>query len=202
MVRSSAVGVLAPHREGLSPEMRIAFDRAAAEFMAGQRADADLAGSHYNLANFALDAGKTGQAAAEYLQALKIDPHFFPARFNLGMLYSRTGEDKKAEAIFRTMSEQDPAAGLPRYRLGLILGRMGKFTQAEQALREAIQREPKNFDYSYALAILYLESGQLKKSRAQAQRLEALAPGVPATRQLIQDIQQRLRAVQILPKEN
>ena len=202
MVRSSAVGVLAPHREGLSPEMRIAFDRAAAEFIAGQRADADLAGSHYNLANFALDAGKTGQAAAEYLQALKIDPHFFPARFNLGMLYSRTGEDKKAEAIFRTMSEQDPAAGLPRYRLGLILGRMGKFTQAEQALREAIQREPKNFDYSYALAILYLESGQLKKSRVQAQRLEALVPGVPATRQLIQDIEKRLRAVRTLPKEN
>jgi len=194
MVRTSAAVVLAPHRQQMSPEMRVAFDAAAAEFVTGQQADDDLAGAHYNLANFALDAGKTGRAEAEYQQALVLDPQFFPARFNLGMLYSRTGEDTKAEAAFRTLAAQDPAAGLPRYRLGLILGRMRKFTQAEQALTEAIEREPKNFDYLYALAILYLESGQLEKSLAQARQLQALMPGVPATRQLIQDIQQRMRA--------
>ena len=79
---------------------------------------------------------------------------------------------------------------------------MGKFTQAEQSLHEAIEREPKNFDYSYALAILYLESGQLEKSLSQARRLEALVPGLPVTKQLMQDIQQRLRAVRTPPKDN
>ena len=202
MVRSSAVSVLAPHRESLTPELRMAFDRAAIEFTEGQRADADLAGSHYNLGNFALDTGKTGQAEAEYLQALKLDPDFIPARFNLGMLYSRKGDDHNAELTFRTMVEQDPSAGLPRYRLGLILGRMGKFTQAEQSLHEAIEREPENFDYSYALAILYLESGQLEKSLDQTRRLERLVPGLPVTKQLMQDIQQRLRATRTSPKDN
>ena len=193
MVRSSAVGVLAPHRQLLAPEMRIAFDRAAVEFTEGQRADADLAGSHYNLANFSLDAEKIGQAEAEYLQALKLDPAFFPARFNLGMLYSRTGKDEEAEAAFRTLVAQDPSAGLPRYRLGLILGRMKKFTEAEQSLLQAIEREPKNFDYHYALAILYLESGALEKSLNQARRLEALVPGVPATGELIRAIQREMK---------
>jgi len=202
MVRSSAVSVLAPHREALTPELRMAFDRAAIEFTEGQRADADLAGSHYNLGNFALDTGKTGQAEAEYLQALKLDPDFIPARFNLGMLYSRKGDDHNAELTFRTMAEQDPSAGLPRYRLGLILGRMGKFTQAEQSLHEAIEREPENFDYSYALAILYLESGQLEKSLGQTRRLDRLVPGLPVTKQLMQDIQQRLRATRTSPKDN
>ena len=201
MVRTAATGVLAPHREQMSPEMRRRVDAAAAEFVSGQQADDDLAGSHYNLANFALDSEKTGLAEAEYLQALAIDPQFFPARFNLGMLYSRTGEDAKAEAAFRALIAQDPAAALPRYRLGLILGRMKKFTQAEQSLGEAIEREPKNFDYLYALAILYLESGQLEKSLLQARRLEALMPGVPRTRQLIRTIQQKMQAAESRKKE-
>jgi len=109
-----------------------------------------------------------GQAEAEYLQALKLDPAFFPARFNLGMIYSRTGKDEEAEAAFRTLVAQHPSADLPRYRLGLILGRMKKFTEAEQSLLQTIEREPKNFDYHYALAILYLESGALEKSLNQA----------------------------------
>ena len=96
---------------------------------------------------------------------------------------------------------QAPAAGLPRYRLGLILGRMKKFTQAEQALSEAIEREPKNFDYLYALAILYLESGQLEKSLDKARQLQALMPGLPRTRQLIQKIQQEIQAAAARPQE-
>jgi len=61
MVRISSVGVLAPHRQLRSPEMRIAFDRAALEFTEGQRANADLAGSHYNLANFPSMRRKLGK---------------------------------------------------------------------------------------------------------------------------------------------
>ena len=189
--------MLAPHGQLLSPEMRIAFDRAAVEFTEGQRADADLAGSHYNLANFSLDAEKIGQAETEYLQSLKLDPSFFPARFNLGMLYSRTGRDEEAASVFRTLVAHDPSAGLPRYCLGLILGRMKKFTEAEQSLLQAIEREPKNFDYHYALGILYLESGALEKSLNQAGRLEALVPGVPATGALIRTIQREMKATSL-----
>jgi len=117
------------------------------------------------------------------------------------MLYSRTGKDEEAEAAFRTLVAQDPSAGLPRYRLGLILGRMKKFTEAEQSLLQAIEREPKNFDYHYALAILYLESGALEKSLNQARRLEAIVPGVPATGELIRAIQREMKAT-LLKKES
>ena len=81
----------------------------------------------------------------------------------------------QAEAIVRTMSTRDPSVAMWCCCAGLTLDRAGKLTQAEQALREAIEIGPKNFDYSDALAILYLGSGRLEKSLAQARRIETLA---------------------------
>ena len=77
------------------------------------------------------------------------------------------------------------------YYAGLILDRAGKFAQAEQVLREAIERGPKNFDYSDALAILYLESGRLEKSLAEARRVETLVPFLAVEQQRVQEFQHR-----------
>lgn len=202
MVRTSAAQVLAPLSRELPPEDRRAFERATEELRAGQQADPDLASSHYNLGNFSLDLGQEPRAAGQYQQALQIDPLFFPARFNLGMLYSRTRQDKLAEAEFRRLTQQDPTASLPWYRLGLILGRRGRFAEAEVALQRALKLEPNNFDYLYGLGIFFLETGQLEKSLDQARSLQALMPGLPATRQLIQKIQQEMRSAESPSKEN
>ena len=79
---------------------------------------------------------------------------------------------------------------------------MGRFAEAEVALQRALKLEPNNFDYLYGLGIFFLETGQLEKSLDQARSLQALMPGLPATRQLIQKIQQEMRSAESPPKEN
>ena len=193
MVRSSAALVLAPLNRSLAPDIRRAFEQAAEELKAAQRADDDLASAHYNLGNFSLDLGHSPRAADQYKRALKIDPLFFRARFNLGMLYSRTKQDKLAAAEFRRLTEQDPEASLPWYRLGLNLGRMDRFEEAEKALMRAHTLEPNNFDYLYALSIFFIEIGNLAEAESRARELLQLAPDSRRAADLMRDIMRRLQ---------
>ena len=83
------------------------------------------------------------------------------------MLCSRIADEVPAESTVCVMIEQGPFVALfvTQYccRAILILGSAKNFIQAEKDFPQTIKRGLKNFDYSDALAILYLERNQGKK---------------------------------------
>src|SRR5262249_40881043 len=87
-VRMSAVAMLAAVPTASLPAAdRERFDRAADEFIAAQRFNADRPEAHSTLGNFYVRRGQTTDAEAEFKTALRLSPQFTPAAINLADLY-------------------------------------------------------------------------------------------------------------------
>ena len=123
---------------------RQAFDRAAQEFVAAQKLNADRPEALLTLGSFYARTGRTAEAEAEYRAALKLAPQFAPASVNLADLYRQSGRDKDSEAVLRTALAASPKDAGLHYALGLALIREKKHTDALSELREAANLAPEN----------------------------------------------------------
>jgi Flp pilus assembly protein TadD len=153
-VRIRAVSLLAAAPTARQPAAdRENFDRAAAEFIAAQRLNADRPEAHTTLANFLAQRGQPAEAEAEYKAALKLSPQFVPAAINMADLYralDRGGDSLKVLREAITVVPQD--AGL-HYALGLALVRQKKNDEALGELRRATELAPDRAHYAYVYAV-------------------------------------------------
>lgn len=176
-VRVEAARALGPlASEFLGPDTRRALFAALEEYEALQRADADFATSHHNLAILAESGGDPKVAEAEYRAALRLDPGFQPARINLATLLSRTGQSAEAEALLREALARAPEDGEIHYSLALLLAEMGRLDEAERELREAAARLPgrPRIRYNHALALQQL--GRIEEAEAELLALHEADP--------------------------
>jgi Flp pilus assembly protein TadD len=72
-----------------------------------------------------------------------------------------------------------------------LLQRLGRDTEAESALERALALEGDNPDYLYALAVFYLERGDLENARKKAEKLNTVRPDLPSGNQLLEIIHRR-----------
>src|SRR5437899_350026 len=101
-VRIRAVALLAAVPTASQPSTdRERFDRAAAEFVAAQRLNADRPEGRSTLGNFYARQGQAAEAEAEYKAALRLNPQFAPAAINLADLYRQLGRDGEGEGALR-----------------------------------------------------------------------------------------------------
>jgi Flp pilus assembly protein TadD len=143
IVRIEAARVLAPVRpEALSQDARAAYERAAAEFVDAQRANADRPESRTNLGTFFATRGRAADAEREFLAALALERTFVPAYVNLADLYRA---QQREPDVRRVLEEA----------LGLALVRAQQQSNALAHLERAAAREPDNarFVYTYAVAL-------------------------------------------------
>nr|GAJ34192.1 hypothetical protein BDOA9_0133900 [Bradyrhizobium sp. DOA9] len=129
------------------------FTRAAAEFVAAQKLNADRPDSRTALGNFFLRQANPGAAEAEYRAALRLDPSFAAAAVNLSDLYRQLGRDSDGEKILRealAASAQDAAL---HHALGLTLVRLKRSEQALDELRRAASLDPDQMRYAYVYAV-------------------------------------------------
>ena len=94
------------------------------------------------------------------------------------------------------MFMKDASAGLPQrsrihYNLGLLLQKLRRNTEAESALKRALALEENNPDYLYALAVFYLERGDLEKAGKAAEKLHEVRPDLPAGNRLLEIIKRQ-----------
>ena len=119
-VRVTAADFLAAIPPASQPaEDRAAFARAAEEFVAAQRLNADRPEARLTLGSFYQRAGRPDEAEAEYKAALKLEPQFAPAAVNLADLYRQTGRDQDGEAALRATLVVSPKDAGLHYALGL-----------------------------------------------------------------------------------
>lgn len=165
-VRLRAVSLLAVPAADLPAADRDRFERAAAEFVAGQRLNADRPEARTELATFLAGRGMPVEAEAEYRAALRISPEFASAAINLADLYRALGRDVEGEQVLRLAlqtSHDDPGV---RYALGLTLVRLGRSGEALDELRRAADLAPGQARYAYAHAIALNSAGHVEEAIA------------------------------------
>jgi predicted CXXCH cytochrome family protein len=153
-VRIKAVTLLADVPTASQPEAdHERFERAAAEFVAAQRLNADRPEGRATLGNFYARRGLTTDAENEYKAALRLSPQYAPAAVNLADLYGRLGKEGEGESVLRaTLTLAPDDAGL-HHALGLVLVRLKRPDEALEELRRATELQPDQPRYAYVYAV-------------------------------------------------
>lgn len=160
-VRIRAAELLAPAPSAsLGKADREAFARAAAEFVAAQRLNADRPEARTTLGNFAARRGNVGEAETEYRAALRLDPLFSAAAINLADLYRSRGRDRDGEQVLReAIARSDRDASL-HHALGLTLVRLKQSDAALDELRRSAELDPERARYAYVYAVGLQSAGR------------------------------------------
>ncbi|HEY7662669.1 MAG TPA: tetratricopeptide repeat protein, partial [Xanthobacteraceae bacterium] len=135
------------------------FERAAAEFVAAQRLNADRPEARTSLGNFYARRGLASQAEAEYRAALRLGPQFAPAAINLADLYRQLGRDAEGESTLRVAIEASPRDAGLHHAHGLALIRLKRADEAIAELRRAAKLEPDRARYAYVYAVALHSAG-------------------------------------------
>jgi tetratricopeptide (TPR) repeat protein len=160
-VRIRAASLLAAVPTASQPKSdREAFDAAAREFVASQRANAERPEARTMLANFLAQRGQTTEAEAEYKTALQLSPQYATAAIDLADLYRQLDRDSEGENILRTAIAASPREAAAHYALGLVLTRLKRPDAALAEFRRAAELEPAQARYQYVLAVAMHSSGQ------------------------------------------
>jgi len=166
-VRIRAVSLLAAVATGSQPAAdRENFDRAAAEFIAAQRFNADRPEAHTTLANFLAQRQQAAEAEAEYKAALKLSPQFVPAAINLADLYRALGRGDDGVQVLREAITAVPQDAGLHYALGLALVRQKKNDEALSELQRATQLAPDRAHYAYVYAVGLHSTGRVDEAIA------------------------------------
>ena len=148
----------------LSPADRERFERAADEFIAAQRFNADRPEARSALGSFLRQRGQPAGAETEYKAALRLSAQYVPAAINLADLFRQLGRESESESVLRTAlitSARD--AGL-HYSLGLTLVRLKRSDDAIEELGMAAALEPERARYAYVYAVALHSAGRVPQS--------------------------------------
>ena len=135
------------------PADRDKFERAAAEFVAAQRLNADRPEARTALGNFFARRGLFAEAEAEYRAGLRLSPQFAPAAVNLADLYRHLGRDADGEGVLRAALVASPRDAGLHHALGLVLVRLKRLDDALVELGRAAELDPDRARYAYVYAV-------------------------------------------------
>jgi tetratricopeptide (TPR) repeat protein len=177
-VRIGAAALLAAVPSASQPPGdRENFERAAAEFVAAQRLNADRPEARATLGNFFARRGLAPAAEAEYKAALRLSPHYAPGAVNLADLYRQLGRDGEGESVLRAaiaVSPQDP--GL-HHALGLTLTRLKRPEEALGEIQRSAELDPDQARYAYVYAVALHSAGQKDEAMRILKKAAIVRPG-------------------------
>jgi predicted CXXCH cytochrome family protein len=160
-VRMQAARTLAPLADdAFSADELDAFQRAAGEFVAAERFNADRPEHRTNLGAFLADRGELTASEAEYRAALELDARFVPAWVNLADLMRLSGREVDTEATLREGLKQVPGAAALHHSLGLSLVRQQRKPEALKELKRATELDPANRRFAYVYEVARADLAQ------------------------------------------
>ena len=165
------------------PPDREPFERAAAEFVEAQRANADRPEARTTLGGFLARRGQSAEAETEYKAALQLSPQYLAASINLADLYRQLGREGDGETVLRAAIAESPRAAAAHHALGLTLTRLKKPEEALSEFQRAAELEPDAARYQYVYAVALHSAGQ------RDQALAVLKEGLkshPSNREILQ----------------
>jgi predicted CXXCH cytochrome family protein len=177
-VRIRAVSLLAEAPVARLPEKdRGRFERAAAEFIAAQKFNADRPEARSTLGAFLARRGQIAEAEAEYKAALRLGPQYLAASINLADLYRQTGREAEGEKILRTAIGLAPRDGGLHHALGLTLVRLKQPDEALAEFRRAADLDPDSARFAYVYGVALHSSGRGAEAIAYLKECVRRYPG-------------------------
>ena len=164
-VRMRCARALAPlPAQALGPANAAAYAKAADEYVASERFNADRPENRTNLGGFFAERGRYMEAEAQFRSAIELDPLFVPAWVNFSDLMRMRQREPDAEALLREGLAKSPSDATLHHALGLSLVRQGKRDEALRELKRATELAPDNsrFSYVYGVARSELQPGNTK----------------------------------------
>ena len=153
-----------------------AFDKAAEEYVASERFNADRPENRTNLGGYFADRGEYPKAEAEFRAAIALDDQFVPAWVNLADLMRLQGREADAVKALRDGLAVSPLDATLHHALGLSLVRQHDMPGALDELRRAAELAPKNTRLTYVYAIALKSAGRTKEAITWLERALATAP--------------------------
>jgi predicted CXXCH cytochrome family protein len=160
-VRIRAASLLAgvPNTQ-LTASDRQRFGRAAEEFIAAQKLNADRPEARSMLGSFYAQRGATAEAETEYRAALRLSHQYTPAAINLADLYRRLQREADGENVLRSAIAAVPQDAGVHHALGLTLVRLKRLDEALAELRLAAELAPDQARYAYVYAVALHSAGR------------------------------------------
>ncbi|HSG66846.1 MAG TPA: tetratricopeptide repeat protein, partial [Gammaproteobacteria bacterium] len=166
IVRMAAARLLAPLSPDLQGPVQVDFDRAASEFVAAQRFNADRPEYRTNLGTFLALRGNAAAAAEQFDAALALDRRFVPAWVNLAELRRSEGREADAESLLRKALERVPEDPTLHHTLGLSLVRQSRYEEALHELAAASRLAPDNARFAYVHGVALHSTGRVREAVA------------------------------------
>ena len=165
-VRMRAARTLAPvPAAALGAAHAQAYSKAAAEYVASERFNADRPENRTNLGGYYAERGRFAEAEAELRAALALDPAFVPAWVNLSDVMRMQGREHDAESLLRQGLVASPSDATLHHALGLSLVRQKKGTEALAELKRATELAPGNARFAYVYGVAKAELGPAGQQR-------------------------------------
>jgi len=153
-VRIRAARTLAPvPAAALGSTDAEAYSKAAAEYVAAERFNADRPENRTNLGTYYAERGQFAEAEAELRAAIALDPMFVPAWANLADVMRMQGRESDAEAALRDGIARAPGDATLHHALGLSLVRQKKNSEALKELKRATELAPGNARFAYVYGV-------------------------------------------------
>jgi len=160
----------------LSENDRGRFARAAEEFIAAQRFNADRPEARTTLGAFYARRGRNGEAELEYKAALRLSPQFTDAAINLSSLYRQTGRDDDGEKVLRNALGITPNDAGLHHALGLSLVRLKRLDAALAELGRAAELDRDSARYAYVYGVALHSAGRLQEAIVQLKESQTRHP--------------------------
>ena len=144
----------------LNASDRQRFGRAAEEFIAAQKSNADRPEARSMLGSYYAQRGATAEAEAEYKAALRLSPQYMLAAINLADLYRRLQRENDAENVLRAAIAVTALDAGVHHALGLTLVRLKRLNEALGELRRAAELAPEQARYAYVYAVALHSAGR------------------------------------------
>ena len=149
-VRLEAARALAPvPRTDLTAAQQAALNRATAEYIDAQLANAERPEAHVNLGTLYTELGKLSEAEDSYRTAMRLAPAHVSALVNLADLYRLQQKDEQGEPLLRQAARVAPDNPDVQQALGFLLVRQGRRAEALSQFEKAARLRPQDPSYSY-----------------------------------------------------
>src|SRR5215510_5629890 len=192
IVRMEAARVLAQVRpEALSQDARSAYERAAADFIAAQRTNADRPESRTNLGTFFATRRRVADAETELRAAIALEPSFVPAYVNLADLYRAEQREPDVRSVLEEGLKVVPDDASLHYALGLALVRAQRQADALTHLERAATRAPENARFVYTYAVALHSAGRPREAAAVLDKALRRHPNDRDMREFLEQIRGR-----------
>jgi tetratricopeptide (TPR) repeat protein len=163
-VRIEAARVLAGVESALPAELQPAWQRAADEYVATLRYNADRPEANVALGGFFGATGRPDEAQAAFEHAMRLDAGFVPAYVNAADVLRVMGREAEAVAMLERGLARVPDGAALHHALGLARVRSGDVAAAMGSLQRAMELDPDSARYAYVYAVALHSTGQADKA--------------------------------------